>query len=1148
LASREEDASERFSAYYGLWVGHMNRCEPAPLREMAELFLREATARPHCPEAVVAHCISGSTCFHFGDFAAAHDHFQKTIELYDQTRHGDFANRFGNDPRAAAEAYDALALWGLERVDEARRLAERAITDAGSAAHAPTTAYALMFAALLGLVRCNPEAVATCSQALADIVSRYDLPAWWAGWVTFLQGWAKWSEGAGESRLAEMRRSLAIGRERGQVWLLPRFEAALAEAEAGAGEIDAGLKRLDDALAELERTEQRWYEAEMHRIRGEILLQRDPADTAPAEQSLQAAIAIAQSQKARSFELRAALSLAKLYRAANRDADAHTVLAPAVEGFPPTQQFPELTEAQTLLVALLESDAVKSAATLRQRRLQLQISLGNALIWAKGHQAPETSAAFERARELASREEDISERFSAYYGLWVGHFNRCEPAPAREMAELFLREATALPNCPEVLVAHRVSGVTCLYFGDYAAAHHHFQKTIELYDQARHADFANRFGTDPRASAEFWDALTLWVLGRVDEALRLADRALADSAAHAATTAQALTFAARLGLVRYNPEAVANYSQALADIVSRIDLPAHYVGVAVFFQGWAKSSDSAEGSSLAEMRRGIAIYREQGLVWFLPGLEAALAEAEASAGETDAGLRRLDDALSELKATEARWYEAEMHRIRAEILLQRDPADTTAAEQSLQAAIAIAQSQKARSFELRAALALARLYRATNRDLDAHAVLAPAVDGFPPTQQFPELTEAQTLLSALSESDAVKSAAALHQRRVHLQTSLGNALIWAKGYQTPETSAAFVRARELASWVEDASERFSACYGLWVGHLTRGEPAPMREMAELFLREATARPDCPEALVGHRISGTTYFYLGDFAGAHDHFQKTIELHDQARHADFANRFGVDPRAAAEVFDALALWMLGRVDAALPLADRALAESAAHAPTMGQALASAALLGLLRYNPEAVATCSQASADIVSRYDLPAHWPGFAAFFQGWTRWLRGEGEAGLAEMRRGIGIFREQGFVWLLPALEAALAEAEASAGETDSGLRRLDDALAEAERIEQRWYEAEMHRIRGEILLKRDPADTAAAEQSSQAAIAIARSQKARSFELRAALSLAKLYRAADRDVDAHAVLAPAVEGFPPTQQFPELTEAQALLSALSP
>jgi adenylate cyclase len=150
------------------------------------------------------------------------------------------------------------------------------------------------------------------------------------------------------------------------------------------------------------------------------------------------------------------------------------------------------------------------------------------------------------------------------------------------------------------------------------------------------------------------------------------------------------------------------------------------------------------------MRRGLAIYREQGLVWFLPALEAALAEAEAGAGETDAGLRRRDDALAELERTEQRWYEAEMHRIRDGILLQRDPANTAAAEQSLQAAIAIAQSQKARSFELRAALSLAKLYRAPNRDADAHAVLAPAVEGFPPTRQFAELTEAQALLAALS--------------------------------------------------------------------------------------------------------------------------------------------------------------------------------------------------------------------------------------------------------------------------------------------------------------------------------------------------------------------------------------------------------------
>jgi hypothetical protein len=135
----------------------------------------------------------------------------------------------------------------------------------------------------------------------------------------------------------------------------------------------------------------------------------------------------------------------------------------------------------------------------------------HAAIYDAGYHVPETSAAFARARELASQVEDASERFSAYYGLWVGHYNRSEPAPMREMAELFLREATARPDCPETLVAHRACGFTCWYFGDFAGAHGHFQKTIELYDQARHGDFANRFGQDPGSGVEIGDALTLWV-------------------------------------------------------------------------------------------------------------------------------------------------------------------------------------------------------------------------------------------------------------------------------------------------------------------------------------------------------------------------------------------------------------------------------------------------------------------------------------------------------------------------------------------------------------------------------------------------------------------------------------------------------------
>jgi class 3 adenylate cyclase len=226
-------------------------------------------------------------------------------------------------------------------------------------------------------------------------------------------------------------------------------------------------------------------------------------------------------------------------------------------------------------------------------RLRLQTSFGNALIWARGHHAPETAASFARARELASRVENASERFSVYWGLWVGHLNRCEPAPMREIAELFLREATAQPNCPEALVAHRIFGFTCWYFGDFAGAHDHFQKSLELYDHARHGDFANWLGQLPRrAAAEIWVALTLWVLGRIDAVSPLADGALADaeSAAHAPTMVQALLYSALLGLVRCDPEAVATDGRVLADIVSRNDLPPFLGRLGGIFSGLDKTA------------------------------------------------------------------------------------------------------------------------------------------------------------------------------------------------------------------------------------------------------------------------------------------------------------------------------------------------------------------------------------------------------------------------------------------------------------------------------------------------------------------------------------------------------------------------------
>ena len=154
---------------------------------------------------------------------------------------------------------------------------------------------------------------------------------------------------------------------------------------------------LDEALATCDRTGYRAFEAELHRARGEILLKRDPANPAPAEEAFLTAIAVAKQQGTRSFELRAALSLAKLYQSTGRPVEAHAVLAPALEGFSPTPEMPEIAEAQALLATLAETDEVKSAEAQRQRRLHLQTAYGQAMMMAKGFAAEETKAAFARA-------------------------------------------------------------------------------------------------------------------------------------------------------------------------------------------------------------------------------------------------------------------------------------------------------------------------------------------------------------------------------------------------------------------------------------------------------------------------------------------------------------------------------------------------------------------------------------------------------------------------------------------------------------------------------------------------------------------------------------------------------------------------------
>jgi predicted ATPase len=193
---------------------------------------------------------------------------------------------------------------------------------------------------------------------LARLTREHDLPMWRA-YAVFLEGLAIGESGAPGGGLEAIRRGAELLREQKVVIFDGLLKMAPGQTEARAGNVDRALAILDEALATSERTGHRAFEAELHRARGELLLKRDPANPAPAEEALQTAIAAAKRQETRSFGLRASLSLAKLYQSTGRPADVYAVLAPTLEGFATTPEMPEIAEAQALLERLARSGAIR---------------------------------------------------------------------------------------------------------------------------------------------------------------------------------------------------------------------------------------------------------------------------------------------------------------------------------------------------------------------------------------------------------------------------------------------------------------------------------------------------------------------------------------------------------------------------------------------------------------------------------------------------------------------------------------------------------------------------------------------------------------------------------------------------------------------
>jgi predicted ATPase len=401
--------------------------------------------------------------------------------------------------------------------------------------------------------------------------------------------------------------------------------------------------------------------------------------------------------------------------------------------------------------------------------------------------------------------------------------------------------------------------------------------------------------------------------------------------------------------------------------------------------------------------------------------------------------------------------------------------------------------------------------------------------------------------AAATGTEEAKTAAAARQSRLKLQVSYGQAMLHARGYSAPETTAAFARARELAASVEDPSERFSIYFGLWAGSFVRGELTPLREFAAIMLRECEARSESQEACTAVRSSGNTNWFAGDFVEARVQLERALAMFNPAPGGDLAIRFAQDVGVAIMMFLTYVLWPLGEVDGARKVVDET-ATRVKHVDHIGTTvyfINGRALFEMMRRNPAAAAFDAEMVIDLTRKHQLPmfAVW---GAFIGAWSRRHVEGASAGLEEMRNGIAACRAQGNGLFMPLLATTLAEAEAEAGEIEAALATIDGVIAETERNGQRWFEAETYRIRGEILLKRDPANTAPAEEALLAATTIAQQQKARSFELRAAISRAKLYLMTGRPAYTRAVLEPALEGFSPTPEFPEIGQAQSLLAAI--
>jgi predicted ATPase len=386
------------------------------------------------------------------------------------------------------------------------------------------------------------------------------------------------------------------------------------------------------------------------------------------------------------------------------------------------------------------------------------------------------------------------------------------------------------------------------------------------------------------------------------------------------------------------------------------------------------------------------------------------------------------------------------------------------------------------------------------------------------------------------------------QHELMLYMALGVTLAATQGYAAPDVEHAYLQAHECCRQLGDPAALFTVLRGLWVVYLTRAQLQRAYEQGGHLLRLAQHYQEPPLLLEAHRALGTSCLLLGDLATAWTHLERGLTLDEGQPHRALTLYPGGDAGMACLVYTAWILWLRGYPEQALERirAALALAHQCQHSFCQAFALLWAAVLSQCQREFQAVSRQAAASMTLAHQQEFPLLM-AMGTVFQGWVRAEQGRAAEGIEQIRQGIAAFRATGAELLLPHFLGLLAEAYGRSAYTDKGLEALDEALTLVDRTGERLHEPEFYRLKGQLLLTRSRDHHPEAEEYLHRALTIARHQHAKSWELRAAISLSRLWQQQGKRDAARELLAEVygwfIEGF----DTADLQEAKGLLEELS-